>query len=105
MAFTRQEASQEYNQALKLGLKNQKECIAKGIDPTPPVLDDILNESESAGQVELGVIDIPTDRIIGTKTTGRITAFSRNFLAEAYFLRSSVAAIACSTARSFPSAS
>ncbi len=80
MGFTRQEAYQEYNQALKLGLKHQRECIANGIDPTPPVLDDILNESESAGQVELGVIDIPTERIIGTKTAGRTTAFSRNFL-------------------------
>lgn len=80
MSTALQEALQAYEQALKLGLKNQRECAARGLDTAPQVLDDILNEAESAGQVDLGVIEIPINLIVGTKTAGRITAFSANFM-------------------------
>ena len=34
----------------------------------------------AAGQVDLGLIGIPTERIVGTKAAGRISAFAANFM-------------------------
>lgn len=80
MGITMQEALQIYNQALKAGLKNQRECAAKGLPTAPLVLDDIIKEADSAGQTELGIIEVPTDLIVGTKSAGRIFAFAPNFM-------------------------
>ena len=33
-----------------------------------------------AGQVDLGVIEIPTDRVAGTKTIGRRSSFAADFM-------------------------
>lgn len=44
------------------------------------VLDEILEDYETSGQEELGVIEIPADKIVGTKTRGRSDAFAANFL-------------------------
>jgi basic membrane lipoprotein Med (substrate-binding protein (PBP1-ABC) superfamily) len=72
------EVKEEYLQALKKGQKEVKERTALGLDPHPAVLDDILPSTDTV--VEVGLVDIPAQRIVGTKTAGRITAFSPSFL-------------------------
>ena len=73
------EAREEYQNALKAGLKEVKDCRARRIATTPLVLDHILpTGAESA--VNIGLVEIPVERIVGTKTAGRITAFSPTFL-------------------------
>ena len=67
----RLEAAEQYNKALKLGQKSYKECVLRGRYPYPQVLDDILDDAMLAGRVELGVLEIPTEQIVGTKTRGR----------------------------------
>ena len=74
-----QYAAEEYAQALKQGLKISRELAAAGLDPHPPVLDDLL-EGSSCTLLELGTLEVPSERIIGTKSAGRITAFSAGFL-------------------------
>ena len=78
--MNRQEAFLQYNQALKLGLKYYKNAISRGLYPYPQVLDELLNENQSAGRVELGLVDIPSDLIIGTVSAGRRDAFAGNFM-------------------------
>ena len=73
-------AAEEYAQALKQGQKAVRECNAAGLDPHPPVLDDILTENCIHALQELGTLEVPAERIIGTKTAGRITAFAPGFL-------------------------
>ena len=75
-----QEAAEWYAKALKLGQKDHRECVHKGRYPYPQVLDEILDDSMIAGRVDLGVIEIPTEKIVGTKTSGRKNAFSANFM-------------------------
>ena len=75
-----QEAAVWYEKALKLGQKNHRECVHRGRYPYPQVLDEILEDSMIAGRVDLGVIEIPTERIVGTKTAGRKNAFAANFM-------------------------
>ncbi len=74
------EATEQYNWALKQGRKCYKDCILHGRYPYPQVLDEILDGAVVAGQVDLGVIEIPMDQITGTKTEGRRTAFAANFM-------------------------
>ena len=73
-------ARDEYLLALSRGKKEYKERTAAELDPHPAVLDDILTDVGDTTVQELGVVDIPARRIIGTKSAGRITAFSASFL-------------------------
>ena len=74
-----QTAMDEYSQALRLGQKEYKELLAAGKNPHPAVLDEILPEVSTETVVNVGLVDIPTERIVGTKTAGRITAFTATF--------------------------
>jgi len=70
----------EYALALKQGRKGYQAALTRGQYPYLPVLDDILSYTELAAQVSLGVIDIPLEKIVGTKTSGRTNSFAGNFM-------------------------
>lgn len=70
----------DYNDAHRLALRDYRIRVAKGEYPYLPVLDDILRTTASAGESSLGLIEIPLEFIVGTRTAGRTNAFSSNFL-------------------------
>lgn len=74
------EAHEQYLDALKQGLKEYKKCVAAGIDPHPAVLDNLLDDNTLDVAVYVGTVEIPVDKIVGTKSAGRIAAFSKSFL-------------------------
>ena len=74
------EAAEEYVQAVKRGQKEVRERLALGQSPNPAVLDEILGETYFDTAVDVGLVEIPAERILGTKSAGRITAFSPSFL-------------------------
>ena len=74
------DATEEYRRALKLGQKEYKHCIAGGEAEHLQVLDDILAGQSGLQQVSVGLVEIPTELIVGTKTAGRQFSFSRSFL-------------------------
>ncbi len=78
--MNRQEASQQYQEALRKGRRAYKERVLRGLYPYPQVLDEILDDAMTAGQVDLGLLDIPAQRVVGTKTQGRRNAFAANFM-------------------------
>ncbi len=71
-------AREEYLLALKLGQKEQKTLAAAGKPTAPAVLDDILTDKTPNAR-ELGVVEIPANRIVGTVSAGRIGAFTAGF--------------------------
>ena len=73
----RAEAREEYLRAQKEALKQLKD---ESQPPEPLVLDDILPAGGSDRYVDVGVVEIPAERIVGTKSAGRIGAFSYGFL-------------------------
>lgn len=77
---SRIESAEHYQQALKAGRKMQKEQVHKGANPYLDILDEILPSYATVGQEELGTIEIPVDKIVGTKTRGRSDAFAANFM-------------------------
>ena len=78
--MSRTEAIQQYEAALKLGQKYYHDAIRRSRYPYPLVLDEILDEHTVAGRAELGIINIPSDLIIGTKSAGRTAALAGNFM-------------------------
>ena len=74
-----QTAMDEYSQALRLGQKEYRELLAAGKEPHPAILDEILPELATESVYNVGLVDIPTERIVGTKTAGRTTAFTATF--------------------------
>ena len=72
-------ALEEYAKAFRLGQKEYRELLMAGKDPHPAVLDEILPELSTETVLNIGLVDIPANRIVGTKTAGRITAFTPSF--------------------------
>ncbi len=69
-----------YGDAQKLAQKEFRRCIAAGEHPYPPVLDAFIPAEQMAGGVDLGLVQIPMEFIVGTRTQGRTNAFARNFM-------------------------
>ena len=74
------EAMEQYKRALKQGQKDYRADVLRGRYPYPQVLDEILVESMCAGRVDLGLIEIPMEQIVGTKSAGRKSAFASSFM-------------------------
>ncbi len=78
--MSRLEAMEEYAKALKLGQKEVRECQAKGRSVNPEVLHQVVGDLAADRSISVGLVEIPAHRIVGTKTAGRISAFSPGFL-------------------------
>ena len=74
------EAREEYQRALRQGLKEEKHLLARGEDTFAPVLDELLPIGTAESVVDVGLVEIPAERIVGTKTAGRTAAFTPSFL-------------------------
>ena len=74
------EAKEEYTAALRLGQKEYKEMLAAGKSAHPAVLDELLDDSAANVVQDIGLVEIPAERIVGTRSAGRITTFSASFL-------------------------
>ena len=74
-----QSATEEYALALKQGQKEYKELLALDRDPYPAVLDEILPDFADMTVLELGDLEVPAQRIVGTKSAGRTSAFTASF--------------------------
>lgn len=75
-----QTATEEYSLALRQGQKEQRELAYANRPIHPAVLDEILDHTDSHTVLDMGTFEIPTERIVGTKSAGRITAFTPSFL-------------------------
>lgn len=71
---------EDYSRAFKLGKRDYQMRMLRGEKPTLQVLDDIMPERGSYYEVPLGLVQIPTEQIAGTKTIGRSNSFAGNFM-------------------------
>ena len=74
-----QAAKDEYVLALRNGQKEYRELVAAGKNPHPLVLEEILPEVDAMTIKDIGLVEVPAQRIVGTKSAGRITAFTPTF--------------------------
>lgn len=73
-------AKEDYVKAYKLGKKDYVARMLRGEKPTLQVLDDIMPEKGSYSEEPLGLVQIPTEQLVGTKTVGRSNSFAGNFM-------------------------
>ena len=71
---------EDYKNALESGQRAYRACVARGQSPYLAVLDDILVNVNIVAQEPLGLVELPAESIVGTKTSGRHTAFAPNFM-------------------------
>ena len=73
-------AEQYYRDAQKLAQKECRACTSKGESPYLPVLDELVPPEILTSGETLGLVQIPAEFIVGTKSAGRTNAFARNFM-------------------------
>ena len=73
-------ATDDYLRALRMGQKELKELNAAGLPAGPVVLDERLPGISQYAIQELSAQEIPIERIVGTKSAGRVSAFTAGFL-------------------------
>lgn len=73
-------AENYYKDALKQGLKEVQSAKSNGTSPLLPALDEIIPADQNTTTVNLGLVPIPLKQIVGTKTSGRSSAFAPNFM-------------------------
>ena len=78
--MTRAEATENYLRAQKMGQRDHREKMLAGRSPYLPVLDDILQNEHVETQMPIGLVEVPLDLVVGTKTAGRTAAFSSTFM-------------------------
>ena len=71
---------EDYRSALRAGQRAYRASVARGQSPYLAVLDEIIADADIVAQEPLGLVDIPAESIVGTKTAGRHTAFASNFM-------------------------
>ncbi len=76
----RTEAKDEYARALRAGQREYKEALNSGRNPYPAVLDELLPDTTTESTQNVGLVEVPLDHIVGTKSGGRIWAFTAGFL-------------------------
>ena len=70
----------EYGKAYKKGKKDYQLRMMRGERPTLPVLDEMLPAKGTFKEVPLGIVKIPMNRLVGTKSNARSNAFAGNFM-------------------------
>jgi basic membrane protein A len=74
------DASAHYSDARRLGLKEYSKCISRGQSGYLPFLEGVLKNIEIINEIDLGVVDVPLKKIIGTYTYSRSRSFANNFM-------------------------
>ena len=70
----------DYEKAQKLGHKAFKAAVVKGENEYLPVLDEILRDVDIVNDINIGLVQIPLENVVGTSNVGRTYAFANNFM-------------------------
>lgn len=73
-------ALSSYEQARKFAKTSYMENVSAGRSGYLPSLDGILGNAEIANEVNIGIIEIPLKKIVGTYSHSRASAFAANFM-------------------------
>ena len=75
-----QDAVGIYENARRLGQREYSRSVSKGQTGYLPFLEGILKNIDIVYEMDLGIIDIPLKKIVGTYTYGRSRSFAGNFM-------------------------
>ena len=69
-----------YSEALRSGMKEYKKGISAGQSGTLPFLEGLIKNVNIVTELDLGIVDIPLNKIVGTYTYARSISFASNFM-------------------------
>ena len=69
-----------YREALKQGQREKRRLVSQGYYPYLPVLEEIVSKERLNSGTRLGIMNIPSEFVVGTKTVGRTNSFAANFM-------------------------
>lgn len=69
-----------YGKSLNLGIKSRRKSEKEGTEPYLKVLDSILDENMVAGRINLGTLNIPTDKIVGISDETDKELYAEDFM-------------------------
>ena len=72
--------SEHYRKARALGRRQVRDDIARGIYPYLPALDAMVDDIATLHELPVGLMEIRCELIMGTRTRGRQSIFSRSFM-------------------------
>ena len=72
--------SEHYRKARAIGRRQVRDDIAKGIYPYLPALDAMVDDIATLHELPVGLMEIRCELIMGTRTRGRQSVFSRSFM-------------------------
>lgn len=71
---------EDYTKAYRLGRKAYQRSLSKGFYPYLQALDETISHVDIISEVDLGLQQIPSELIAGTRNVGRRAAFAPNFM-------------------------
>lgn len=74
------DSSSNYKQARSIGKRFVSEHSDLDTKGYLLILDDLINDVEITGEINLGTMEIPINKILGTRTNARSNAFAGNFM-------------------------
>ncbi len=74
------EAESHYLTARKMGMKEYSRNISKGQSGYLPFMEGVLKNIEILYEIDLGIVDLPLKKIVGTYTYSRSRSFAGNFM-------------------------
>jgi basic membrane protein A and related proteins len=69
-----------YLAARKLGLKEYSKNVSKGQSGYLPCLEGLVKNTEIVSEIDLGIVELPLNKIVGTYSHLRSLSFSKNFM-------------------------
>ena len=72
--------SEAYQAANRQAQRAFRSAMNKGDYPYLSALDDFLPYERTAGEKYIGIVEIPLNLVVGTKTAGRRNSFAYNFM-------------------------
>jgi len=80
MQKTAIEAVLSYSEAKKSGIKQYSQNLSRGMNGNLPSLEDLLINTEIIKRKDLGTLEIPLKKIVGTYAFSRSISFASNFM-------------------------
>lgn len=69
-----------YSEALRSGMREYKKGVSSGQSGTLPFLEGLIKNVNIVTEVDLGTVDIPLNKIVGTYAYSRSVSFAGNFM-------------------------
>ena len=74
------EAWDQYSEAQNQAKRTVRKCAATGATVNPPILKSVLSQDQVAGELELGVVNIPVNQIVGVVSDNDRELYASDFL-------------------------